>query len=270
MSVIEAIILGLIQGLTEFLPVSSSGHLFLGQTILGIESEEPLLFTIVVHFATALSTVVVFRKDIANIVIDLFKFKKNEGSNFSLLILISMIPAVIVGLKLEDAIDSITKPENQNLGLVVVGCCLLLTSGLLYFSHRAAQGTLGVGIKHAVVVGLAQAVATLPGVSRSGATIATGLLTGLTRENAARFSFLMVVPLIFGVMAKKGLDIYKGDAIIGDANMVAIAAGFFAAFISGWAACTWMINIVKRAKLSYFAIYCLVVGLISLGYVALA
>lgn len=270
MSIVEAIILGLIQGLTEFLPVSSSGHLFLGQTILGVESEEPLLFTIVVHFATALSTVVVFRKDIANILIDLFKFKKNEGSRFSLLVIISMIPAVFIGLTLEDAIDNITKPENQNLGLVVVGCCLLLTAGLLYFSHRADQGKLGVGIKHAIIVGLAQAIATLPGVSRSGATIATGLLLGLTRENAARFSFLMVIPLIFGVMAKKGLDIFQGKAAIGDTNVIALIAGFFAAFLAGWAACTWMINIVKRAKLSYFAVYCLVVGLVSLGYVAIS
>lgn len=270
MTFFEAIILGLIQGLTEFLPVSSSGHLFLGQTILGVQSEEPLLFTIVVHFATALSTVVVFRKDIAKIIMDLFKFKKNEGSNFSLLVIISMIPAVIVGLKLEDAIDNITKPENQDLGLIVVGSCLLLTAGLLCFSHKKSQGTQGVGIKHAIIVGLAQAVATLPGVSRSGATIASGLLLGLTRENAARFSFLMVVPLIFGVMAKKGLDIMQGDAVIGDTNTVALIAGFFAAFISGWAACTWMINIVKRAKLSYFAIYCLVVGLVSLGYGAFA
>ena len=268
MSIIEAIILGLIQGLTEFLPVSSSGHLFLGQTLLGIESEEPLLFTIVVHFATALSTVVVFRKDIANIVIDLFKFKKNEGSNFSLLIVISMIPAVIVGLKLEEAIDSITQPENQNLGLVVVGSCLLFTAGLLFFSHKKTQGDQAVGFKHAIIVGIAQAIATLPGVSRSGATIATGLITGLTRENAARFSFLMVVPLIFGVMAKKGLDIYKGDAVIGDTNTLALFAGFLAAFIAGWAACTWMINIVKKAKLSYFALYCLIVGLISIGSVA--
>lgn len=264
MSLIEAIILGIIQGLTEFLPVSSSGHLFLGQTLLGVKSEEPLLFTIVVHFATALSTIVVFRKDITKIFLDLFQFKKNEGSTFSLFILISMIPAVIVGLKLEDSIDSLTKPENEKLGLFVVGFCLLVTALLLFFTHFKKEGTRSVGIKHAIIVGVAQAIATLPGISRSGATIATGLITGLTRDNAARFSFLMVVPLIFGVMAKKSLDIFQGKAMVGDTNLLVLFAGFFAAFISGWIACKWMINIVKKAKLSYFAIYCLIVGVISI------
>lgn len=264
MGIIDAIILGIIQGLTEFLPVSSSGHLFLGQVILGVESEEPLLFTIVVHFATALSTVVVFRKDILQIFGDLFKFQANEGSRFSLFVIVSMIPAVIVGLKLEDLIDSITKPENQQTGLLVVGCCLLFTAGLLYFSHRKSQGEKQVGWIHAIVVGIAQAIATLPGVSRSGATIATGLITGLTRENAARFSFLMVVPLIFGVMAKKGLDIFSGKAVVGEVAALPIIIGFIAAFISGWIACKWMINIVKRAKLTYFAVYCLAVGSISI------
>ena len=265
MSIFEAIILGIIQGLTEFLPVSSSGHLFLGQALLGVQSDEPLLFTIIVHFATALSTIVVFRKDITQIVMDLFQFKKNEGSTFSLFILISMIPAVIVGLKLEDAIDSLTRPENQTLGLFVVGSCLLVTALLLFFSHFRSEGKKTVGVKHAIIVGIAQAIATLPGISRSGATIATGLITGLTRENAARFSFLMVIPLIFGVMAKKGLDIFQGKAMVEDTNLFALFAGFFAAFISGWIACKWMISIVKKAKLSYFAIYCLVVGLLAIG-----
>jgi undecaprenyl-diphosphatase len=270
MTVLEALILGLIQGLTEFLPVSSSGHLFLGQVLLGVKGNDGFLFTIVVHFATALSTVFVFRKDISNIFVDLLKFKWNSGTQFSLLVIVSMIPAVIVGLKLEDAIDSITSGENQQTGLIVVGLCLLITAGLLYFSHKRSQGKNEVGVKHALVVGVAQAIATLPGISRSGATIATGLITGLSRENAARFSFLMVIPLIFGVMAKKTLDVVQGDEVVGDASFLPLIVGFFAAFLSGWFACKWMISIVKRAKLSYFAVYCLVVGMISLGAAVMA
>jgi undecaprenyl-diphosphatase len=266
MTVIEALILGLIQGLTEFLPVSSSGHLFLGQVILDVKSEEPLLFTIVVHFATALSTIVVFKSDIFRIFKDLSTFKNNDGTRYSLFIILSMIPAVLVGLTLEDAIENITKPENQTLGLLVVGLCLLLTAALLYFSHRAKEGNKIVNTKNALIIGLAQAVATLPGVSRSGATIAMGLLSGLTRENAARFSFLMVIPVIFGVMAKKTLDIVSGKKVLEDIATLPLIIGFFAAFIAGWAACKWMIQIVKRAKLSYFAVYCLIVGCISIAF----
>lgn len=265
MTVLEALILGLIQGLTEFLPVSSSGHLFLGQVLLGVKGNEGFLFTIVVHFATALSTIVVFRKDITQILTDLLKFKWNAGTRFSMLVLISMIPAVIVGLKLEDAIDSLTSGDNQSTGLIVVGFSLLVTAGLLYFSHKRSQGKSEVGVKHAFIVGVAQAIATLPGVSRSGATIATGLIAGLSRENAARFSFLMVIPVIFGVMAKKTLDVLKGDEVVGDASFLPLIVGFFAAFISGWFACKWMISIVKKAKLSYFAVYCLAVGLVAVG-----
>lgn len=266
MTIIEALILGLIQGLTEFLPVSSSGHLFLGQVILGVESKEPLLFTIVVHFATALSTIVVFKTDILRIFKDLLAFKNNDGTRYSLFIVLSMIPAVLVGLTLEDAIENITKPENQTLGLLVVGFCLLFTAALLYFSHRASEGGKKVNTKNAIIIGIAQAIATLPGVSRSGATIATGLLAGLTRESAARFSFLMVIPVIFGVMAKKTLDIASGKKVIEDIAMLPLIIGFFAAFLAGWAACKWMIQIVKRAKLSYFAVYCLVVGFISITF----
>lgn len=266
MTVIEALILGIIQGLTEFLPVSSSGHLFLGQVLLGIHSEEPLLFTIVVHFATALSTIVVFRKDILDIVGDLFKRKHNQGTRYSLYILLSMIPAVLVGLTLEDAIETITKPENQNLGLVVVGSCLLFTAALLYFSQRASEGNKLINAQHSFVIGIAQALATLPGISRSGATIATALLLGLTREQAARFSFLMVIPVIFGVMAKKGLDLLNDKSGFAEVDTMPLLIGFLAAFIAGWAACKWMIQIVKRAKLTYFAIYCLLVGLLAIGY----
>jgi len=265
MSILDAIILGLIQGLTEFLPVSSSGHLFLGQTLLGIEGKENFLFTIIVHFATALSTLVVFRKDILTIFKDLFKLKNNPGTRFSFLIVLSMIPAVLVGLTLEDILESMTAPENQRMGLLIVGICLLFTAGLLYFSHKGKQGSQEVGVKHAILVGLAQAIATLPGISRSGATIATGLLTGLTRDSAAKFSFLMVIPVIFGIMAKKTLDLIQGEEILEDINAGALLAGFLAAFISGWIACKWMIAIVRKAKLSYFAIYCLLIGCLSIG-----
>ncbi|MBQ4819754.1 undecaprenyl-diphosphate phosphatase [Aquimarina sp. MMG016] len=258
MEIIDAIILGVIQGLTEFLPVSSSGHLELGKAILGDESvpEESLLFTVVLHFATALSTIVVFRKDIFRIIKGLFKFKKNEETLFSLKIIISMIPAVLVGLFFEEQLEQLFGGN-----VMFVGFMLLITAALLWFADKA-KGTLKpVSSSNAFVIGIAQAIAMLPGISRSGATISTSVLLGNDKTKAARFSFLMVIPLIFGKIAK---DLLSGELSFSSENSVAIGIGFIAAFISGLFACTWMISLVKKSKLTYFAVYCILVGLLAI------
>jgi undecaprenyl-diphosphatase len=252
--IIKAVVLGIIQGLTEFLPVSSSGHLELGKYFLNDQSiaEESLLMTVTLHAATALSTIVVFRKDIWEIFRGLFQFKWNEETQFSVKILLSMIPAVLVGLLLEDQIEQLF---NQN--ILLVGVMLLITGALLFLADRAKQTDQKVGYLQAIVVGLAQAIAILPGISRSGATISTSVLLKIDRTRAARFSFLMVVPLILGKMAKDILD----GALQATANPGALSAGFVAAFLTGLLACTWMIRLVKKAQLSYFSIYCFLVGI---------
>lgn len=260
MEIIDAIILGIIQGLTEFLPVSSSGHLELGKAILGDDSipEESLLFTVVLHFATALSTIVVFRKDVLDIFKGLFQFKWNEEAKFALKIIISMIPAAIVGFFLEDFMEVFFDGA-----IIIVGIMLIVTAVLLYLADMAKTTEKDVSFRSAFVIGLAQAVAMLPGISRSGATISTSVLLGIDKTKSARFSFLMVVPLIFGKVAK---DILGGELSFESTQMAAMGAGFAAAFIAGLFACTWMIQLVKKSKLSYFAIYCLVVGLIAIAW----
>lgn len=349
MSFIEAIVLGVIQGLTEFLPVSSSGHLELGKAVLGSVPEEGMLMTIVLHFATALSTIVILRKDIVQIFKGLFQFKNNEESRFSLFIVISMIPAALVGILFEDQIDSFF---SGNLGLV--GAMLIVTGGLLFVADRARATEGKVTITRAIIVGIAQAIAILPGISRSGATIGTSVLLGIDRQRAARFSFLMVVPLILGAMAVKTKDYLdlrelestadenvraemiveelqddipaiKEDLVVAyiaakerdwaemkeqgvscscqtkslrlryeenlksaglTANEVeqvmtddfgkirafestspmVLGVGFLAAFITGLFACTWMIALVKRSKLKYFAFYCFAAGIAAIIY----
>ena len=260
METIDAIILGFIQGLTEFLPVSSSGHLELGKAILGDNSvpEESLLFTVVLHFATALSTIVVFRKDVWEIIRGLFQFKNNEETLFSLKIVLSMVPATMVGLLFEEQLEAFFDGDIR-----FVGFMLLITAVLLYLADRAKDTDKKVTFRNAFIVGVSQAIAILPGISRSGATISTSVLLGVDKTKAARFSFLMVVPLIIGKMGK---DILSGELSLESENIFAMGAGFIAAFIAGLAACTWMIQIVKKSKLSYFAIYCLLVGLIAIGY----
>jgi len=257
---IDAIILGIIQGLTEFLPVSSSGHLELGKAILGDNSipEESLLFTVVLHFATALSTIVVFRKDVWDIIRGLFQFKWNEETQFSLKIIISMIPAALVGFLLEDFMEVFFDGA-----IIIVGIMLIVTAVLLYLADMAKTTEKGVSYRSAFIIGLAQMVAMLPGISRSGATISTSVLLGIDKSKSARFSFLMVVPLILGKVAK---DILSGDISFESAQIGAMGAGFVAAFIAGLVACTWMIKLVRQSKLTYFAIYCLIVGLIAIGW----
>ncbi|PWL40207.1 UDP-diphosphatase [Flagellimonas aquimarina] len=260
MEIIDAIILGIIQGLTEFLPVSSSGHLELGKAILGSNAlpEESLLFTVVLHFATALSTIVVFRKDVWDIIKGLFQFNWNEQTQFSLKIIISMIPAALIGFFLEDFMEVFFDGA-----IIIVGIMLIITAVLLYLADLAKTTDKGVSYRSAFVIGMAQAVAMLPGISRSGATISTAVLLGIDKTKSARFSFLMVVPLIIGKVAK---DILSGDInFVGD-ETVAMGAGFIAAFVAGLAACTWMLKIVRQSKLTYFAIYCLIVGLVAIAW----
>ena len=263
MNSIEAIVLGIIQGLTEFLPVSSSGHLELAKTILGDTSvpEESLTFTVVLHFATALSTVVIFRKEVLEILKGLFQFTWNEQTQFSLKIIASMVPAVIVGLLFEAQLESFFGGK-----ILLVGAMLLVTSVLLLLADRAKRTDKKVSFTNAIIIGLSQAIAMLPGISRSGATISTSVLLGVDRTKAARFSFLMVVPLIIGKVAK---DLMSGELNFSSTEIVPLTAGFFAAFISGLLACTWMISLVKKSKLSYFAIYCAIVGFIAMGYALL-
>ena len=260
MEIIDAIILGIVQGLTEFLPVSSSGHLELGKAILGDNSipEESLLFTVVLHFATALSTMVVFRKDIWDIVKGILKFQLNDDLQFVVKIVLSMIPAVIIGLFFEDKLEQLFGGN-----ILLVGCMLIITAALLLMADRAKNTNKKVSFKNAFVIGISQAIAMLPGISRSGATISTSVLLGNDKTKAARFSFLMVVPLIFG---KIGKDVLSGDLSYDTSNFTLLSVGFIAAFISGLFACTWMIKLVKSSKLSYFAYYCVVIGLIAIIY----
>lgn len=260
MDLLDAILLGIIQGLTEFLPVSSSGHLELGKAILGDNSipSESILFTVVLHFATALSTLVVFRKDVLEILLGLFQFKWNEETQFSLKIIISMIPATFIGLFFEAEMEQFFTGN-----IVLVGYMLLITALLLYLADRAQDTNKKVSLLNAFVIGVSQAISVLPGISRSGATISTSVLLGVDKTRAARFSFLMVVPLILGKMAK---DVGSNALVFEGEKFIILSAGFIAAFISGLVACTWMIKLVRQSKLTYFSIYCFVVGALAIGY----
>lgn len=260
MSWIEALILGIIQGLTEFLPVSSSGHLELAKVILGDNSvpKESMLFTVLLHAATALSTIVVFRKDIAEILKGLFQFKWNEEFQFSLKIIVSMIPAAVIGVLFNDAIEVLF--ERQ---VLLVGAMLGITGLLLFLADKAKQTNKQVSFTSALIIGVSQAIAILPGISRSGATISTSVLLGVDKHKAARFSFLMVVPLILGKMAK---DILDGALVADSASVGPMAVGFVSAFLTGLVACTWMIALVRKSQLKYFAIYCFAVGLLTIVY----
>ena len=260
MSIIEAIILGIIQGLTEFLPVSSSGHLELAKAIFQDESfpEESLLFTVVLHFATALSTIVVFRKEIAELFQGLLQFKWNEQSQFSLKIIVSMMPAAVIGVLFNDQIEALFSKQ-----ILLVGAMLIITGLLLFLADRAKRTDKTVSFSNALLVGIAQAIAILPGISRSGATISTSVLLGVDREKAARFSFLMVVPLIFGKMAK---DLLDGGIAESSIDVLPMTLGAIAAFVSGLLACTWMINLVKKSQLKYFSYYCFAAGSIAIFF----
>ena len=257
---IEALILGLVQGLTEYLPVSSSGHLAIGSYLFGIEGEENLAFTVAVHVATVLSTLVILWKEIDWIFRGLFKCELNAETKYVLNIVVSMIPVGIVGVFFKDYVEEVFCS-----GLVIVGCMLLLTAALLTFSYIAKpRKKENISLRDAFIIGLAQACAVMPGLSRSGSTIATGLLLGNKKESLAQFSFLMVIPPILGEALLDVVKGLKGEEAFGGIDMMPLAIGFIAAFVSGCIACKWMINIVKKGKLIYFGIYCAIAGVLTL------
>lgn len=255
--ILRAALIGVVQGLTEFLPVSSSGHIELSQALLGLDyADSEDQFSVVLHAATALSTIIIFRKDIGAILAGLFQFKNNEQLQYTLKIIVSMIPAAVVGIVFEEQLEQLFSGK-----ILLVGMMLLVTGALLFLADRAKNTLKKVGFSDALIVGIAQAVAILPGISRSGATISTSVLLGIDRERAARFSFLMVVPLILGKMAK---DILDGNLNYSTELALPFLAAFIAAFLTGLLACTWMIKLVKQSKLSYFAYYCFAVGIIAI------
>lgn len=257
---IQALILGIIQGLTEYLPVSSSGHLAIGAALFGIDGSENLAFTVAVHVATVLSTLVILWREISWIFKGLFKFENNAETQYVINILISMIPIGIVGLFFKDYVEQIFGS-----GLLIVGCCLLMTAALLIFSFYAKPRIKDtISKKDAFIIGMAQALAVLPGLSRSGSTIATGLLLGNKKERLAQFSFLMVIPPILGEALLDIIKAMKGQEVFGGIEPLPLIVGFLAAFISGCLACKLMISIVKRGKLVYFGIYCAIVGALLL------
>lgn len=269
---LEALILGLIQGLTEYLPVSSSGHLAIGQALFGMENgEDNLMFTVAVHIATILSTLVILWKEVNWMLKGLFNFavhvpmgdadlKKNAGTRYALNILVSMIPVGIVGVFFKDEVEAIFGS-----GLLIVGCCLMITAALLIFSYYAKpRQKENISLWDAFVIGIAQACAVLPGLSRSGSTIATGLLLGDKKEQLAQFSFLMVIPPILGEALLDTMKMIKGENVLGSIEVLPLVIGFVAAFLSGCLACKWMINIVKKGKLVYFGIYCAIIGAITI------
>lgn len=260
MGLLEAIILGVIQGLSEFLPVSSSGHLEIGAVLLNAHTSESLLFSVLVHAATALSTIIVFRKDIANIFKGIFTFKWNESYDFAAKIVLSMIPIAIIGIFFEEQVESFFTGN-----LLLVGCMLLVTAILLAFT-QTVKNKVGGPIKYwqAIIIGIAQSIAILPGISRSGATIATALLIGVNKEKAARFSFLMVLIPILGASLLKLLDYMEEPAVAHQTGGLVLFMGFLMAFLAGLFACKAMIKIVKEGKLIYFAIYCAIVGSIAI------
>ena len=253
---LQALVLGLLQGLTEYLPVSSSGHLTIGSYLFGLNGEDNLAFTVVVHVATVLSTLVVLWKEIDWILKGLFKFRMNDETKYFINILISMIPVGIVGVFFKDQVE-----EVFGSGLLIVGCMLIVTAALLVFSYYARpRQRENISPFHAFIIGLAQAVAVLPGLSRSGSTIATGLLLGNKKEKLAQFSFLMVIPPILGEALLDVVKGLKGEEAFGGIDALPLIVGFVAAFVSGCIACKWMINIVKKGKLVWFGVYCAIAG----------
>lgn len=259
MNWIEALILGLVQGLTEFLPVSSSGHLEIGKAILGVNAVDNLRFTVVVHGATVLSTLIVFRKDILALIQGLLEFKWNDSTQYVAKIAFSMLPIAIIGLFFKDEVEAIFNGDNI---LLLVGFMLLITAAFLAFTFYAKQKEKEISFRDALIIGVAQTCAILPGISRSGTTIATGLLLGNKKSEVAKFSFLIVLVPIIG---ENVLSLFKTDiSQAGSIDTSVLVIGFLAAFVSGLLACSWMIKLVKKGKLIYFAIYCLIIGLIAI------
>jgi undecaprenyl-diphosphatase len=261
MSYFQAILLGIIQGLTEFLPVSSSGHVEIGTVLFNVSTSENLLFITAIHGATALSTIVVYRKDIIIILKELIQFRYNESTAFSLKILLSTVPVLILGLFFKEEVENLF---GGRIGLV--GSMLIITSLLLLFANYAKNYRKNISYGKAFLIGISQALAVMPGISRSGATISTSLLLGIDKEKATRFSFLMVLIPIIGAMLLDVIDMIQEPELSRGISIPVLTSGFLAAFITGIIACRWMISIVKKGKLIYFAIYCLIVGLTAIGF----
>lgn len=258
MSIIEAIILGLVQGLTEFLPVSSSGHIELGKAVLGVEAAENLTFSVLVHGATVLSIMVVFFKEIVHLIRALFSFKWNEDTQYIALLALSAIPVFIVGVFFKDHVEALFDGN-----VIMVGVFLIMTGFILFLTRLERQEKKKVGVKEALIIGLSQAVAILPGISRSGTTISTALALGISRERATRFSFLMLLAPILGATLLEFKDLAEVSS--GQESMfIPYLAGFFAAFLSGLLACKWMISIVNKGKIIYFSAYCFLAGTIAI------
>ena len=262
MSVVEAILLGIVQGLTEFLPVSSSGHLELGRAVLGITTTDSLTFTVITHGATVLSTIVVFRHELMALVKGLFHFRWTENHRYALKILVSMIPVGILGMVGQEEVEQLFTGQ-----LLLVGSMLILTGIVLYMTTKVTQTNQSLRISHAGIIGLAQAVAVIPGISRSGATIGTALLLGVDRDQATRFSFLMVLVPVIGATALKVQTLLTTPTPNGETTSIgALTMGFLAAFIAGLVACQWMIKLVRKGQLLYFAIYCFIIASIAVGF----
>lgn len=253
----EALILGLIQGLTEFLPVSSSGHLELGSYLFGLK-EDNLTFSIIVHGATFLSVVVVFRNDILQLIKGLFSFRWNDETKFISLILLSAIPVGVTGVLFKDQLETLFEGN-----IALVGLMLLVTATLLFLTGYAPDKKKSIGVKEAILIGIAQTIAIMPGISRSGATISTALYLGVDRVKATRFSFLMVLIPIFGATFLEILDLSKATEP-SSISPLALIIGASVAFLSGLFACSWMLRIVRKGKLIYFSAYCVVVGIIAI------
>jgi undecaprenyl-diphosphatase len=257
MNIIESILLGMIQGLTEFLPVSSSGHLEIGKYLFGIDAESSFAFSIAVHGATVLSTIVVFRKEIMNLITGVLKFQYNEETKYVLKIFVSLIPVLIIGLTIADRVENLF---NGN--IVFVGFMLIITSILLVLSGLVKNNNREISYFHAFIIGIAQALAVIPGISRSGATISTGLMLGNRKDQLAKFSFLMVLIPVIGANL---LELVKGDFTSSSSISASVwLAGFISAFITGFLACTWMVNLVKKGRLLWFGIYCFGLGLLAI------
>jgi len=261
MSLIEAIILGIIQGLTEFLPVSSSGHIELGKHFLNTNFSDNLLFSLVLHLGTVLSTIIIFRHDIIKIFKDLFTDNRQESISFIVNVLVSMLPILFIGLKFKDQIDQLFTGNVK-----FVGFMLLITGLLLFICEKGKWKDKKLNKSNAFIIGIAQAIAALPGISRSGATIATGMLLGLDKNKVAKFSFLMVIPPIVGASILDIKDLFDKPANLEVINWMPLIAGFIAAFLTGLFACRLMLKIVRNGKLSYFAIYCFAVGLLAIFF----
>jgi len=259
MSLIEALVLGILQGLTEFLPVSSSGHLELGGALFNLKDPEAFFtFNIMVHGATFASVVVVFFDDIKSLFLNFFKFQWNPETRFVLLLLASAVPVAIVGLMFEKEVEGLFGGH-----IVLVGCMLLITATLLFLTRFFKKNDKDITLGKALVIGLAQTAAILPGISRSGATISTALILGVDRHKAIKFSFLMVLIPVFGANFIKILKM-PGEFSASSLGLVPLAIGVLAAFVAGLVACKWMLNIVRKGNIAYFSFYCLLVGLLAI------